>query len=38
VRLRGGAIRHALDRLAVYGPARFAERVVGRLSGRLRPG
>lgn len=38
VRLRGGPIRHALDRLAVYGPARFAERAVGRLSGRLRPG
>jgi len=37
-RLRGGPIHHALDRLAVYGPARFAERVVGRLSGRLRPG
>lgn len=38
VRLRGGSLRHALDRLQVYGPARFAERVVGRLSGRLRPG
>jgi len=38
VRLRGGPVRHALDRLAVYGPARFAERVVGRLTGRLRPG
>lgn len=38
VRLPGGALRHALDRLAVYGPLRFAERVVGRLSGRLRPG
>lgn len=38
VRLGGGPLRHALDRLAVYGPARFAERVVGRLSGRLRPG
>jgi len=38
VRLRGGPVRHALDRLAVYGPARFAERVVGRLSGRLRTG
>ncbi|MEW6273102.1 MAG: glycosyltransferase, partial [Thermodesulfobacteriota bacterium] len=24
VRLRGGPVRHALDRLAVYGPARFA--------------
>ncbi len=38
VRLRGGMLRHALDRLAVYGPARFTERVVGRLTGRLRPG
>ena len=38
VRLLGGPLRHALDRLAVYGPLRFAERVVGRLSGRLRPG
>lgn len=38
VRLRGGPVRHALDRLAVYGPARFAERVLGRLTGRLRPG
>jgi glycosyltransferase involved in cell wall biosynthesis len=38
VRLPGGALRHALDRLAVYGPLRFAERVAGRLSGRLRPG
>ncbi|HEY8517437.1 MAG TPA: hypothetical protein VIS07_18145 [Candidatus Binatia bacterium] len=38
VRLRGGPVRHALDRLAVYGPLRFAERVVGRLTGRLRPG
>jgi glycosyltransferase involved in cell wall biosynthesis len=38
VRLRGGPLRHALDRLAVYGPARFAERVLGRLTGRLRPG
>jgi len=38
VRLPGGALRHALDRLAVYGPARFAERVLGRLTGRLRPG
>jgi hypothetical protein len=38
VRLPGGPLRHALDRLAVYGPLRFAERVAGRLSGRLRPG
>ena len=38
VRLEGGALRHARDRLAVYGPLRFAERVLGRLSGRLRPG
>lgn len=38
VRLAGGAVRHARDRLAVYGPLRFAERVLGRLSGRLRPG
>ena len=38
VRLPGGPVRHALDRLAVYGPLRFAERVAGRLSGRLRPG
>jgi glycosyltransferase involved in cell wall biosynthesis len=38
VRLPGGPLRHALDRLAVYGPLRFAERVAGRLTGRLRPG
>jgi glycosyltransferase involved in cell wall biosynthesis len=38
VHLPGGPLRHALDRLAVYGPLRFAERVAGRLSGRLRPG
>jgi glycosyltransferase involved in cell wall biosynthesis len=38
VHLEGGALRHARDRLAVYGPLRFAERVLGRLSGRLRPG
>ena len=38
VRLPGGPVRHALDRLAVYGPLRFAERVAGRLTGRLRPG
>lgn len=38
VRLRAGPIWHALDRLAVYGPLRFTERVVGRLTGRLRPG
>jgi len=38
VRLPGGPLRHALDRLAVYGPLRFAERVAGRLSGRLGPG
>jgi len=38
VRLAGGSLRHARDRLAVYGPLRFAERVLGRLSGRLRPG
>ncbi|HZR84286.1 MAG TPA: glycosyltransferase [Candidatus Binatia bacterium] len=38
VRLWHGPFRHALDRLAVYGPRRFAERAVGRLTGRLRPG
>lgn len=38
VRLRSGSFWHALDRLAVYGPLRFAERVLGRLSGRLGPG
>ncbi len=38
VRLATGRMRHLRDRLAVYGPLRFAERVVGRLSGRLRPG
>jgi len=38
VRLRRGRVRFALDRLAVYGPLRFAERAVGRLTGRLRPG
>jgi glycosyltransferase involved in cell wall biosynthesis len=38
VRLKSGSLRHALDRLEVYGPLRFAERVAGRLSGRLRPG
>jgi glycosyltransferase involved in cell wall biosynthesis len=38
LRLPRGRLRHALDRLAVYGPYRFAERALGRLSGRLRPG
>ncbi|MDG2303599.1 MAG: glycosyltransferase [Candidatus Binatia bacterium] len=38
VHLRTGAFWHALDRLAVYGPVRFTERVIGRLTGRLRPG
>ena len=38
VELRRGPFWHAIDRLAVYGPARFAERVLGRLTGRLRPG
>ena len=38
VQLRSGMLWHALDRLAVYGPLRFTERVVGRLTGRLRPG
>ncbi|MFM8412550.1 MAG: hypothetical protein ACKOCT_20040 [Alphaproteobacteria bacterium] len=38
VRLPGGRARWALDRLAVYGPLRFAERLAGRLTGRLRPG
>ncbi len=38
VQLRTGAFWHALDRLAVYGPVRFTERVLGRLTGRLRPG
>jgi glycosyltransferase involved in cell wall biosynthesis len=38
VRLRTGSLWHAVDRLAVYGPWRFTERVLGRLSGRLRPG
>jgi hypothetical protein len=38
VRVRSGSLQHALDRLQVYGPLRFAERVAGRLSGRLRPG
>lgn len=38
VELRRGPFWHAIDRLAVYGPARFAERVIGRLTGRLRPG
>ena len=38
VNLRTGPFWHALDRLAVYGPWRFTERVVGRLTGRLRPG
>ena len=38
VRLPHGRLRHALDRLAVYGPYRFAERAFGRVSGRLRPG
>ena len=37
VRLATGRVRHLRDRLAVYGPLRFAERLVGRLSGRLRP-
>ena len=38
VRLPRGRARWALDRLAVYGPLRFAERLAGRLTGRLRPG
>jgi hypothetical protein len=38
VRIAGGMIRFARDRLAVYGPVAFAERAVGRLTGRLRPG
>jgi glycosyltransferase involved in cell wall biosynthesis len=38
VRLQRGRLRFALDRLAVYGPLRFAERALGRLTGRLRPG
>lgn len=38
VRLRSGSFWHTLDRLAVYGPLRFAERVLGRLTGRLGPG
>lgn len=38
VQLRKGPFWHALDRLAVYGPLRFTERVVGRLTGRLKPG
>lgn len=38
VRLPRGRLRHALDRLAVYGPYRFTERAFGRVSGRLRPG
>ncbi|MBU6282191.1 hypothetical protein KGQ64_08120 [bacterium] len=38
VRLPRGKARWALDRLAVYGPLRFAERLAGRLTGRLRPG
>lgn len=38
VSLRSGPFWHAVDRLAVYGPFRFTERVLGRLTGRLRPG
>ena len=38
VRLRAGALWHLVDRLSVYGIRRFTERVVGRMSGRLRPG
>jgi hypothetical protein len=38
VRIAGGMIRFARDRLALYGPIAFAERAVGRLTGRLRPG
>ena len=38
VDLRTGPLQHALDRLAVYGPWRFAERALGRLTGRLRTG
>lgn len=38
VRIAGGMIRFARDRLAVYGPVAFAERAVARLTGRLRPG
>ena len=38
VRLSTGRLRHLRDRLAVYGPLRFIERLAGRLTGRLRPG
>lgn len=38
VQLRTGPFWHALDRFAVYGPFRFAERALGRLTGRLGPG
>lgn len=38
VRLRTGSVWHALDRLAIYGPLRFTERVLGRITGRLRDG
>jgi hypothetical protein len=38
VQIAGGVIRFVRDRFAVYGPVAFAERAVGRLTGRLRPG
>ncbi|MBM4265513.1 MAG: glycosyltransferase family 4 protein [Deltaproteobacteria bacterium] len=38
VQLVSGPLRHALDRLAIYGPLRFTERVLGRLTGRFRWG
>ena len=38
VNLRRGPFWHAIDRLAVYGPVRFTERILGRLTGRLGPG
>lgn len=38
VRLRQGLFWHAVDRLEVYGPLRFTERALGRLTGRLKPG
>ena len=38
VLLPRGKSRWVLDRLAVYGPLRFVERLAGRATGRLKPG